>query len=35
MKKTNVDIQPQFIVNKLGKKITVILDINTFERLME
>ena len=35
MKKTNIEFQPQFIVNKAGKKTAVILDIKTYEKLLE
>jgi hypothetical protein len=34
-KQSNVEITPQFIVDKAGKKTGVILDIATFEQLME
>ena len=35
MKKITIEPQPQFIINKLGKKTAVILDIKTYERIME
>jgi hypothetical protein len=35
MKKNAIDVHPQFIINKTGKKTGVILDIVTFERIME
>lgn len=34
-KQTSTEITPQFIVDKAGKKTGVILDIATFEQLME
>jgi hypothetical protein len=35
MKKQTLDIAPQFIVDKTGKKTGVLLDIATFEQLLE
>ncbi|MFI5332536.1 MAG: hypothetical protein ACHQVS_00370 [Candidatus Babeliales bacterium] len=34
-KQSSAEITPQFIVDKAGKKTGVILDIATFEQLME
>lgn len=35
MKKHEFDISPQFIIDKTGKKTGVLLDISTFENMLE
>lgn len=35
MKKIGLEISPRYIVDSYGKKIEVILDISTFEQLLE
>lgn len=35
MKKQTLEIFPQFIIDKTGKKTGVLLDMNTFEQLLE
>ena len=35
MKKRLINVHPQFIVDKAGKKTGVVMDISTFEELME
>jgi PHD/YefM family antitoxin component YafN of YafNO toxin-antitoxin module len=35
MKKSSALPQPQFIVDATGKKTAVVIDIDTFEKLME
>ncbi len=35
MKKDAMDIEPRYIVDSTGKKIEVVLDISTFEKMVE
>lgn len=35
MKKEKLTIDPQYLINKSGKKTAVMLDIKTFENLLE
>lgn len=35
IKKENISIEPQFIINKTGKKTAVVLDIKTYESILE
>jgi hypothetical protein len=35
MKKEKLTIDPQYLINKAGKKTAVILDMKTFENILE